>query len=139
MERNDIIKINYNLKPYKFAEQRNEILEQCKNTLLNTIHDGVYVSRISNIKIISQNKINNDGSINICCQCKCTIIDPEIHKTYLIYINTINKIGYYHQNDKVCIFIPANNKLNISIKDTIKVKIIGKRIEDTILCIAEVV
>ena len=139
MERCDIIKINYNLQPCNFAEEKDKILEKCKTKLLQSIHDGVYVSKISTIEIVSHNKINNDGSINICCRCNCNIIDPQIHETYSICINTINKIGYYYQNDKVCIFIPADNKLNISIKDIIKIKIIGKRIEDTILCIAEVV
>ena len=114
------------------------IVDKSNEQLIDQIYNGFYITKINNIFPIKYKKINIDGSINIKVKCLCNVIDPIVNNTYDIYINDINKMGFSYKYKKICIFLPIHLcDKQISINDKLKVEIIGKRIEESILCIAK--
>jgi DNA-directed RNA polymerase subunit E'/Rpb7 len=113
---------------------------KCKTLLLNNIYNGFLVVDVIQCTPLKDKKINLNGTVNMNIKCKCNIVNPEIGETYEITINDVNKMGVSYKSNKICIFIPQHIcTSDISLHDKVSVKIIGKRVEDSIICIAEIV
>lgn len=130
----------------KFSVQLSEIqddfntfiLYKCQSQLQNNIYEGCLITKIIKHEILKDKKINNNGSICIRVNCTCQIIDPIIDSIINIKINDINKMGYSYKKGKICIFIPIHLcKESYSLEEDIQIKIIGKRIEENIVCIGQ--
>ena len=139
MERITNISLNFNLNLSEIQDNfSNFISEKCKSHLLNSIYEGYLIKQILKTHILKDKKINLNGSISIKVLCKCSIIDPIIDSIIDIRINDINKMGYSYKLDKICIFIPIHLCHEIyTLNQSIKIKIIGKRIEEDIVCIGQ--
>ena len=116
----------------------NFISDKCKCMLINNIYEGYFIKNIIKQKISKDKKINLNGSISVKVFCNCEIIDPIIDSVINITINDINKMGYSYKMNKICIFVPNHlcNETYI-LNQNIQIKIIGKRIEEEIICIGQ--
>ena len=114
-----------------------KVKQFCKDNLNKKIYNDFYIDSINNININNNIKINNDKLI-IRCYCECQIIDLIVKSTFKMKINDVNKMGAYYKYEKICIFIPQHFiKTNININDIVNIKLLGKRVEDNIICIAD--
>ena len=131
------LKFNLNL-----SEIQNDfdmyIHNKCIKNLVNNIYEGFLITKILKYNISNDKKINMNGTIYIKVSCNCEIIDPSVNSIHNVKINDINKMGYSYKIDKLCIFIPIHLCNEIyTINDYVKIKIIGKRIEENIICIGQ--
>ena len=112
---------------------------QCKKELYHNIYDGNYIEDIIKIEPFKNKQINIDGSVNIKLKCTCIIINPNVNSEYHITINDVNKMGYSYKSNKLCIFIPTHlcDNKTFQVGDIINIIIIGKRIEEDIICIGK--
>jgi len=139
MERIQNRTLNFNLNLSEIKHDFSEyISNKCNSLLVNNVYEGVFIKSILQSQISKDKKINLNGSISIKVFCKCLIIDPIIDSIIDIEINNINKMGFSYKHNKLCIFIPIHlcNE-NYSLNQYIKIKIIGKRIEEDIVCIGQ--
>ena len=114
-----------------------KVKQFCKQNLNKTIYNDFYIDSINNINIDKNIKINNDKLL-IRCYCECQIIDLIVKSTFKVKINDVNKMGVYYKYEKICIFIPQHFiKTTINIGDIVNIKLLGKRVEDNIICIAD--
>ena len=139
MERIQNITLNFNLNLSEIEDDFSKyISDKCITSLINNIYEGYLIKELLDSKITKDKKINLNGSIFVKVICKCLIIDPIIDSTIKIEINNINKMGYSFKTNKLCIFIPIHLCNDIYIlNQSITVKIIGKRIEEDIVCIGQ--
>ena len=126
------------------ANQLDRITEAIYDSIKNfenTIYKGCFIKKILDIKHISEGKIQHspdcDVTFTVCFECKSfdievgDIIDAELrNKTSMGYFCIVSECT-------VCnIFIPHTESILVPIGQTIKVRIIGKKITDQLLCIA---
>mgnify|MGYP007047406975 CR=1 FL=1 len=132
-----VIKFNINLSelPDNYATF---ISDKCQLHLVDNIHDGFFITKILEHSILTDKKINLNGSIAVTVICKCLIIDPIIDSVVNIKINDINKMGYSHKQKHLCIFLPIHlcNQM-YTLDQNVKIKLIGKRVEEDIVCIGQ--
>ena len=114
------------------------ISKKCQASLVKKIHDGVFVKEIMKCTIDNDKRIKANGDIAVKVVCKCEILNPILDSIISIKVNDINKMGYSYKLDKLCIFVPQHlcSKTYHS-NDMVTVKIIGKRVEETIICIGQ--
>ena len=131
--------LNYNCFVDNDANFFENKMKESAKQLQNQIYDGYYITDVINVKPFHDKKINNDGSVNIRLSCTCKIIDPVVNSIYTIEINNVSKMGYSFKTDKLCIFLPLHLCNNSVFKegDNVQVEIIGKRIEEDIICIGK--
>lgn len=139
MEENKTIVYQFNLQPNDLQNKNiiQFIENECYKKLNNNIYDDYFIKDIKNITICNDHKINSNTSISVKCYCISEIINPIIGSVVNIKINDSNKMGFSYKYKKICIFIPNHFANNIKVNDTINVTILGKRIEENIICIAK--
>ena len=139
MNRISNITLHFNLN---LSEIQNDfdkyISDKCKCMLIDNIYEGYFIKSIIEQKISKDKKINLNGSISVKVYCDCEIIDPKVNSIINIEINDINKMGYSYKINKICIFIPLHlcNESYV-LNQKIDIKIIGKRVEEDIICIGQ--
>jgi DNA-directed RNA polymerase subunit E'/Rpb7 len=111
------------------------IIEKMKHKIFNSS----YIVDILSFKHSNTGAINNDASVSYNVIVCCNTICPQVDQQYSIKITHINKMGILHKFEHVTIFIPLHHLINQShaIDDTINVKILGKRIEENLVCVAK--
>ena len=139
MERNQNINLNFNLDLSEIKDDfYNYINDKCFFELINNIYEGYFIKDILQMQIAKDKKINLNGSISVKVFCECLIIDPIIDSIVDVKINDVNKMGYSYKHNKLCIFIPIHLcSETYNVEQIIKIKIIGKRIEEDIVCIGQ--
>lgn len=139
MEESHNITLTFNVHLSDIESDFNSyIRNKCESYLTKNIYDGYFIKQILKTNILKDKKININGSISVKTKCYCEIINPVVDSIISIKINDVNKMGYSYKLDKICIFIP--NHLCIQtykLNELIKIKIIGKRIEESIVCIGQ--
>ena len=125
--------------PNELCKNIDKIIEQkILNTYLKTIFRASLILSIKSFKYQQLGLINNDGSITYDVIATCENINPEKGNIYDIKINNINQMGALCKFDKVTIFIPNHFILEkININESLKVEILGKRIEENLVCVAK--
>ena len=107
----------------------------------NNIHNGIYINEILKIIKLNYGKILSNGYINVNIEATCDIIDLKIEHVYAnIIITNYNKLGSFVNLNKVSIFIPKEFSIDEQTLETgssIDLKIVGKRIDDKIMCIGQ--
>ena len=139
MKSTQTLSFDFIIKPSEFNDNiLNLVYNKCADLLLNNIVDGIYIHKIIDCDYIKSNKVNNDGTVKLNVRCNCEVVNPVVGDQYEIEITDINKMGYSYKLNKLCIFIPLHIcKQVFTMNEIVKIKIIGKRIEDSIICIGE--
>ena len=139
MELNHTFQYRFNIVPELLHNDiEYHIKQKCNDELLNKIYKGKIVTKINHVKVNKNYKINYNGIIETVSYVNCIIIDPENDSELEIKINDVNKMGFSYKSNKLCIFIPIHFcTKTIRIGDSIKVKIVGKRIEEDMVCIGK--
>ena len=99
-----------------------------------------YIFEILDIIQSKGGKILNNGKILFKIIAHCKVLDPEIGVTYNLKITNINKMGALHKDNLLTIFIPTQyyNDVSPAIDGNYNITIIGKRIEDSIVCVGKI-
>lgn len=136
--RNKIINYRLQICASELNSDIHELIhKKCNDYLYKNIVDNVYINDINNVSYNKEAKIIN-SKLSILCVCNCSVIDPILNSVITITINDINKMGAYYKYEKLCIFIPQHlMKDSLQLNTTVQIEIIGKRIEDTIICIGK--
>ena len=130
------IKIELALHP---SEINNNTLDLIKHKFESNLFKTYFIKTVSKIVSISGGKILNNGYVQYNIIVSCIVLNPEISHVYKLEITNINKMGALHKNDLVTVFIPLQYYNNITpvIDTRYNIEIIGKRIEDSIVCVGK--
>lgn len=106
-----------------------------------SIFQNIFIHHVSNILNVKGGRILHNGHVSYNVLANCFIINSDIGKQYKIPITNVNKMGAMYKNEKFTIFIPVNyfNGISVNINDYYYVSILGKRIEDSIVCVGSIV
>lgn len=137
MEKYLNIEIQLNLKP---SEVYSPLLGCLKDKYNGQLFKKFYIVDVMKINETNGGRILNDGSILCKITAYCIVLDPEIGNTYNLKITNINKMGALYKHELVTIFIPTQyyNNHTLEVDSTFDITIIGKRIEDSIVCVGKV-
>lgn len=136
MQVDENVSIKLTLKP---DELQQPILNILKETYNKKIVKNVYIDEVLNIVHKSNGKIFVNGNIQHKIIMNCKTLNPCLHYNYKLQITDVNKMGALHKNELVTVFIPTQyfNNNKISVGKLCNVQIIGKRIEEGIICIGK--
>jgi DNA-directed RNA polymerase subunit E'/Rpb7 len=129
-----------NIQPHLLHNNLEHILRYAIHERLHEkIMNGSYIIDILSFKHKKSGVINNDGSVSFNTLVTCQTCSPEIGKIYKLKITHINKMGIMHKFEKVTIFIPAHNMITCDpeIGNWVDVHILGKRIEENMVCVGK--
>ena len=117
------------------------VSEFIKQKYINNIYLDYIILNVEEILSISGGKILNSGNVSYSILASCTIRNPQLDSTYSIHITQLNTMGAMCRFDKLNIFIPRQYFGDHDVLENTlwPVKIIGKRVEDTIVCIGTLV
>ena len=118
------------------------IIDIVKDKYVGNITSGVYILSIKTVGCLEMGKVLNDGSVNYSITFNANVINPNEGDTYDLEITNSNKMGCVHKQDKLTIFIPKHYCIDEEIPkeaSVCKVFIMGKRIEDSIVCIGKII
>lgn len=145
METKDDLRIQFilkasDIKPNVNVEKFLTIYASDKYT--NTIHEGRIIIHIFNVKLIEPIRILTNGMLKYTAKIECTVLNPVIGEVVKIHVTSVNKMGAIYKNLQMTIFVPKHlceNEILPLVGTSIMVKIVGKRIEDKILCIGSMI
>lgn len=139
MDINVIVQIKPNMLQMNMEQN---IIDIVKDEYVGNITSGVYILSIKTVGCLEMGKVLNDGSVNYAITFNANVINPIEGETYNLEITNANKMGCVHKQHRLTIFIPKHYCINEEIpKETsiCKVCIMGKRIEDNIVCIGKII
>ena len=107
----------------------------------NTILRDIYIKHVDSIVEKQGGRILHNGQIQYNFTTECYVINPCINKVYNLQITSINKMGALHKHELVTVFIPIQyyNDVVPEVGMYFSVEIIGKRIEDSIVCVGKII
>ena len=110
-----------------------------KETYNNRVYQHMFITEIERINKVSPGKILHDGSVMYTIQCCALVINPVVNEVYTLPITHIHSMGSMHKVQSITIFVPLQyyNDYIPAVGDHQRVKIIGKRVDDTIVCVGE--
>tara|TARA_B110000977_G_scaffold201646_1_gene297469 strand:+ start:12113 stop:12532 length:420 start_codon:yes stop_codon:yes gene_type:complete len=138
MEKSAVLHINISCKP---DELKIPCIGLLRHKYNETIFKDIYILNIEKIITKTTGKILNNGYIQYKITSQCRVLDLEMNTTYNLRITHMNKMGALHKNEKITVFIPIQyyNNTVPEVDSSFDVKIIGKRIEDSIVCVAKII
>lgn len=138
MEKIVPVSISLQLEPYEIHKP---YLTTLQNKLNDTLFKKYYIQEVQSIAKVNGGRILNDGKILVIIIATCRVLDPDIDGVYKLQITNMNKMGALHKNNLVTVFIPQQyyNNENPEVDSVFNVKIIGKRIEDSIVCVGKII
>tara|TARA_B100001094_G_scaffold322812_1_gene372701 strand:+ start:2939 stop:3382 length:444 start_codon:yes stop_codon:yes gene_type:complete len=127
--------------PYELSLNIEEVLEfKMHEKYKQNIFQGSFILDIKSFKYNQLAYINNDASITFNIVATCEVLFPEEGKHYEIKFNNVNKMGAFCKFSKVTIFVPKHSFKNQelpNINDILNVEILGKRVEENLVCVAK--
>ena len=132
------IKITLKLKP---NEVHKPLLESLAEKYNSSLFKKYYVVEVLDIIEKKGGKILHDGSILFIIFASCKVLDPDIGSTYNLRITSTNKMGALHKHELITVFVPTQyyNDNTPEVDSCFDITIIGKRIEDSIVCVGKIV
>ena len=140
---NKLLNISFRIKlePSHLSNNIAFKVKQITKDLYNhNLYKDCYINNILDIKIQSKAKVNYDGCVIYHVDATCDVIQPLIDEIYNIQLTNVNKMGALWKYNKITFFIPKQyfiNEITPNVDDLIKVQIIGKRLEENMICIAK--
>jgi hypothetical protein len=138
MEKNTVLCIKINCVP---SDLKSPCINLLRDKYNNTIFKDLYIKNVEDVIHKTGGKILNNGQIQFKIESLCSVINPCINTVYTLKITHINKMGALSKNELVTVFIPLQyyNNITPAIDSVYDIKIIGKRIEDSIVCVGKFV
>jgi len=126
------------LEPIQFNNANANVLKYIDNNIQDNVINGLYVNQVLNVRILANPKVLLNGNVKYDVECKCEVIDPVVGSTLPFTVTSVNKVGYFSKDKKISYFMPLHySKKTLNINDQIDVVVVGKRIEDNIVCIVK--
>ena len=107
----------------------------------NTIYEGKVITHVDKVTLKDNVKVMPNGTLKFNIEVKCTVINPSIGDVIKVVVTGVNKMGALYKHIQLTIFIPKHLCINEEIPavgDTVDLKIVGKRVEDKIVCIGSI-
>ena len=138
MEKIVPISIKLQLEPH---EIHNPYLNTLQEKYNDSLFKKYYIQEIQSVQGSNGGRILNDGKILANVTAVCKVLDPDIDSVYSLKITNMNKMGALHKNNLVTVFIPQQyyNNETPEVDSIFNIKIIGKRIEDSIVCVGKII
>tara|TARA_B100001996_G_C18550461_1_gene550612 strand:+ start:475 stop:900 length:426 start_codon:yes stop_codon:yes gene_type:complete len=140
MQYKQLIVIRITVSPSQLDENIKEtVFNLIKEKYQQTLFKTFYISEILETSFSSHGKINNDGSVTYLVNTDCIIVNPTIGNSYSLVITHNNKLGFMHKSDLVTIFVPKQyTNRNLAINEEVTINIVGKRVEERIVCVGTI-
>lgn len=133
------------LEPQELHDIRRAIQSKLRFALENTLIGEGFVIRVNDIKRISQGVVQHSPacSVEYTVDVDVELFDVNIGDVVDVTINNVNGMGIFGIHKQATVFVPLHEVHNVddtdnilhAVGDVVNVKIVGKRITDTILCI----
>lgn len=133
------------LEPQELDDIKRAIQSKLRFALENTLIGEGFVIRVNDIKRISQGVVQHSPAcaVEYTVDVDVELFDVNVGDVVDVTINNVNGMGIFGIHKQATVFVPlhevesvddTDNILHV-VGDVVNVKIVGKRITDTILCI----
>jgi DNA-directed RNA polymerase subunit E'/Rpb7 len=133
------------LEPQELDDIKRAIQSKLRFALENTLIGEGFVIRVNDIKRISQGVVQHSPAcaVEYTVHVDVELFDVNVGDVVDVTINNVNGMGIFGIHKQATVFVPlhevervddTDNILHV-VGDVVNVKIVGKRITDTILCI----
>jgi len=133
------------LVPSELNDVMHSIISKTKSSLIRSISKHGYITKVKRICNISEGVVQHSPS----CAVEYTVtVDVDVfniseNDIVDMTLNNVTSMGIFGECKHATIFVPQHELKNVddvgtfgySVGDSLRIKIIGKRITDTILCI----
>ena len=133
------------LEPQELHNIKRTIHSKMRLALENTLIGGGFVTRVNDIKKVSQGVVQNSPacSVEYSVDVDVELFDINVGDVVDVTINNVNGMGIFGSHKHATVFVPLHEVQNVDdtenilhvVGDTVNIKIVGKRVTDTILCI----
>lgn len=133
------------LEPHQLQVVKNEIINKSKEMFENTLVFEGFVTRVNEIKKISHGRIQHSPlcGVEYNVDIDVDVFNIHVNDIVNVKITNINGMGMFGKFEHATVFVPHHEIKNIDdtekilhvVDDTVRVRIIGKRITDEILCV----
>ena len=136
-------KVNIYINDIQNIDNREYINKTIRNKYVDDIYNGIYFIEIVKTSHANQGIIDINGNVSIEVIVHGRGVNICEGSNLKIEITQKNKMGYSYVYNKICIYIPivpeyCNNK-EYFVGDVVNVLILGKRVEDKIVCVAKII
>ena len=133
------------LEPQELHNIKHAIHAKMRLSLENTLIGAGYVTRVNDIKKVSQGVVQHSPacSVEYTVDVDVELFDINVGDVVDVTINNTNGMGVFGTHKHATVFVPLHEVLHVDdtenilhvVGDIVNIKIVGKRITDTILCI----
>ena len=134
------ISLSVDIAPRYINDKKNYVTKHITENIANTIYKGFCIKDILYVSQVGNGKILLNGYARYSIEATCVILDPKIGEIYSTIISYKNKLGLFSKSKNLTIMIPnhfCHSRKVYEVGDSINIKIVGKRIEQNITCVAE--
>lgn len=133
------------LEPQELNNIRRAIQSKLRLALENTLIGPGFVTRVNDIKNVSRGVVQHSPvcSVEYTVDVDVELFDVNVGDIVDVTINNVNGMGIFGIHKHATVFVPLHEVYNVddtenilhAVGDTVNIKVVGKRITDTILCI----
>lgn len=133
------------LEPHELHDIKRAIRSKLRFSLENTLVGSGFVTHVNDIKKISDGVVQHSPacSVEYTVDVDVELFDVNVGDVVDVTINNVNGMGIFGIHKHATVFVPLHGVQNIDetenilhvVGDVVNIKIVGKRITDTILCI----
>ena len=133
------------LEPCELHKIKHTIQAKMRSSLENTLIGHGFITRVNDIKKISHGIVQDSPacSVEYTVDIDVEVFDINVGDIVDVTINNVNGMGIFGVHKHATIFVPVHEVKNVDdtenilyvVGDIVNIKIVGKRITDTILCI----
>lgn len=133
------------LEPQELHNIKHAIRSKLRLTLENTLIGHGFVTCVNDILHVSQGIVQHSPacSVEYTVDVDVELFDVNVGDVVDVTINNVNGMGIFGIHKHATIFVPLHEVHNVDdtenilhvVGDVVNIKVVGKRITDTILCI----
>lgn len=133
------------LEPQELHNIRRTIQSKLRLSLENTLIGAGFVTRVNDIKNVSHGIVQHSPacSVEYIVDVDVELFDVNVGDIIDVTINNVNGMGIFGVHKHATVFVPLHEVHNLDdtenilhgVGDIVNIKVVGKRITDTILCI----
>ena len=140
MEEVSPIELSFYAEPHQLCAE--SLNYEIRNKFEQVLYKGVYIQTIKSFVPLQYGKIMPNGSVQVSTTALCRVVNPRVNSTYEITVSSSNNMGAAYKTSGITVYIPKHmctNQVVPNVDTVVNCEIVGKRIQDNILCIAKMV
>lgn len=144
MERQEELSVTFDVNPGDM--QHGVSMHKMLNILVSErfsgkIYNGAVIDAVLDTSITHDAKVLSNGSVRFIVKALCNVCRLNVGDVTNIEITAVSKMGYVYKRKRLTVLIPRHmaGDEEYAVGDIVPVNIVGKRIEDNVVCVASAV